>query len=131
MVILHERDQCLRNCEEILTLLSSEDSIERFRFFFLYASFYLFSFVLYVFPSLNGCCWQADLGARKSIGHRPKSRQGPRTRDFDEKTSPEGLRRVAGLRGTAECYASDTPVPTPLLLFLFRVARIGEIRVLA
>jgi hypothetical protein len=47
----------------------------------------------------------------------------------NEKHSPRGLSKFVGLHGAAECYVSDTPAPTRLLLLLFRVARIGEIRV--
>lgn len=50
---------------------------------------------------------------------------------LSENHSPIPLSRVAGLRGAEECYASNTPAPTPLLLSLFRVARIGGTRVLA
>ena len=48
-----------------------------------------------------------------------------------EKHSPMPLSGVAWLRVAVERYASGTPVPTPLLLSLFRVARIVETRGLA
>ena len=63
-------------------------------------------------------------------GQRNRSRTS-QAAILNEKHSPIPLSRVAGLRGAAECYASDTPAPTPLLLSLSRVARIGETRVLA
>src|SRR5262245_45816731 len=45
---------------------------------------------------------------------------------LNEKHSPMPLSGVAWLREAEECYVSGTSVPTPLLLSLFRVARIGE-----
>src|SRR2546421_6553322 len=44
---------------------------------------------------------------------------------LNEKHSPMPLSGVAWPRGAVKCYVSDTPVPTPLLLCPFRVARIG------
>src|SRR5258708_10628365 len=51
--------------------------------------------------------------------------------DFERKHSPMPLSGVVWLREAVECYASGKPEPTPLLLCLFRVARIGETRGLA
>ena len=70
-----------------------------------------------------------NVGTRRS-GEPNRSRNSA-VAILSEKHSPMSLSGVAWLREAVECYASDTPVPTPLLLFLFRVARIGETRVLA
>ena len=72
--------------------------------------------------------------SRDGRGGRAADENAPRTLGsaiLNQKHSLIPLSRAAGLRGAEECYASDTPVPTPLLLSLFRVARIGETRVLA
>ena len=71
---------------------------------------------------------------RDSRAGRLTGENSPRTLRWailNQKHSLISVSRAAGWLGAEECYASDTPVPTPLLLSLFRVARIGETRVLA